>query len=100
MAVNWRGALVYVLILVVAGALILGVFPTTEKLDETPISQVVADINDGKIESVTVDDGSLTVAYMGGTEVASHKEEAAELTESLLALGVNPEALPSILDCV
>ena len=96
MAVNWRGALVYVLILVVAGALILGVFPTTEKLDETPISQVAADINDGKVESVTVNDGSLKVAYVGGTEVASHKEEAAELTESLLALGVNPEALDQV----
>ncbi len=96
MAVNWRGALVYVLILVVAGALILGVFPTAEKLDETPISQVAADINDGKVESVTVDDGSLKVAYVGGTEVVSHKEEAAELTESLLALGVNPEALDQV----
>ncbi len=96
MAVNWRGALVYVLILVVAGALILGVFPTAEELDETPISQVAADINDGKVESVTVDDGSLKVAYVGGTEVVSHKEEAAELTESLLALGVNPEALDQV----
>ena len=61
MNVNWRGALVYLLILVAAGALILGVFPTNEQLEEISLSQLVEDINDGRIESITVNDNDLQI---------------------------------------
>ena len=50
MNVNWRGALVYVLILIAAGALILGVFPMGGTEEEIPISQVVRDVNDRSVK--------------------------------------------------
>ena len=41
MNVNWRGALIYLLILVAAGALIMGVFPMSDTVEEIPISEIV-----------------------------------------------------------
>jgi cell division protease FtsH len=94
--VNWRGALVYLLILVAAGALILGVFPTRESQDEIPLSQLVTDINDGKVKSVTVVDDGLEVTYEDDSTVLSRKEDEVDLTETLVAMGVDPVALEQV----
>ncbi len=96
MKVNWRGALVYLLILIAAGALILGVFPTSEELDEVSLSQLVTDINEGRVQSVVVQDQDLKVTYESDEIVASRKEEDVELTETLVALGTNPAALDKV----
>ncbi|MEJ2732910.1 MAG: ATP-dependent zinc metalloprotease FtsH [Anaerolineae bacterium] len=93
MNVNWRGALVYLLILVAAGALILGIFPLDTDLDQIPISQLAQDINDAKVKSVAVQDNQLEVTYNDGSTVGSRKESGADLPETLLGLGVRPEAL-------
>ena len=93
MNVNWRGALIYLLILIAAGALILGVFPMGNTTEEIPISQVAQDINDGKVESIVVKDNEIEVTFEDETTVASRKEEGIDLPENLLALGVTREAL-------
>ena len=96
MKVNWRGALVYLLILIAAGALILGVFPTSEELDEVSLSQLVTDVNEGRVQSIVVQDDDLEVTYDSDEIVASRKEEDVELTETLVALGTNPAALDKV----
>lgn len=96
MTINWRGALVYFLILVVAGVLIFGLFPADEPLDEVPLSQLARDVNDGKVASITVEDGRLTVEYNSGTSAVSRKEEEVDLTEALLGLGVSSTALDKV----
>jgi cell division protease FtsH len=94
--VNWRGALVYFLILIVAGALIFGLFPARQRLEEISLSQLVADIDAGKVKSITVQDNDLEVAYKGSRVVSSRKEEGVDLTKTLLGLGVNSEALAQV----
>jgi cell division protease FtsH len=94
--VNWRGALVYFLILVVAGVLIFGFFPTDERLDEISLSQLAGDVNEGKVASITVEDSDLTVKYKSGTSVVSRKEDRVDLTEALLGLGVSSTALDQV----
>jgi cell division protease FtsH len=94
--VNWRGILVYLLILVVAGALILGVFPTKEQLEETSLSQLVSDINAEEVKSIAVEGDELTIEYNNGTTVGSRKETGVDLTETLLGLGVEPAALDQV----
>jgi cell division protease FtsH len=91
--VNWRGALIYLLILVAAGALILGIFPLDTDLEKIPISRLAQDINEGKVKSVAVQDNDLEVTYNDGSTVGSRKEGGADLPETLLGLGVRPEAL-------
>ncbi|HSR32245.1 MAG TPA: ATP-dependent metallopeptidase FtsH/Yme1/Tma family protein, partial [Anaerolineae bacterium] len=80
MNVNWRGALIYLLILVAAGALILGIFPVNSDIDEIPISELALDINAGKVESVAVKDNSLEITYQDGKSVGSRKEDGTDLT--------------------
>jgi cell division protease FtsH len=87
---------VYLLILVVAGALILGVFPTSERLDEVSLSQLAADINEGKVNSISVNGNDLTVTYADNQEIASRKEDGVDLTNTLLGMGVRAEALDGV----
>ena len=96
MNVNWRGAVIYLLILIAAGALILGIFPVNNAMDEIPMSELAKDINDGKVTSIVVEDNSLEIAYKDGGSVGSRKEEGTDLPETLLGLGVTPEALEAV----
>jgi cell division protease FtsH len=94
--VNWRGALVYVLILIIAGALILRVFPMDERLNEVSLTQLVTDINAGKVKSISVMDNQLEITYKSNKVVASRKEQDVDLTKTLLGLGVSGEALDGV----
>jgi cell division protease FtsH len=94
--VSWRGAVIYLLILIAAGALIFGIFPTNERLHEISLSQLATAINDGQVQSVTVNGNDLTITETGGTIVASRKENGVDLTSTLLGLGVNPQALDQV----
>lgn len=96
MTANWRGALVYLLILVVAGALILGVIPTAERLQETSLTQLVSDINDGQVRSITVKSEDLRITLQNGKTLASRKEAGIDLTKTLLGLGADPSALDKV----
>jgi cell division protease FtsH len=94
--VNWRGALIYLLILVAAGALIVGLFPVDDTSEEVALSQLVDDINAGRVESVIVEDNEIKVTYKSGEEVVSRKESGVDLTETLLALGAENAALENV----
>ena len=96
MNVNWRGAILYLLILIAAGALIFGLFPTRQHLTEIPISQLVADVDDGLVKSIKVQDSDLEIVYEDGKRAASRKEAGVDLTKTLLGLGVNPVALDEV----
>jgi cell division protease FtsH len=94
--INWRGALIYLLILVAAGALILGIFPVENDLQEIPISDIARDINAGKVESISVQDSELEVTYTGGQTAVARKEPGTDLPETLLGLNVTPQALEAV----
>ena len=96
MNVNWRGALIYLLILVAVGALVLGVFPMESAMDEIPISQLAQAIDDGNVSSILVEDNNLEVTYRNGETIASRKETRVDLPENLLALGVSRENLEQV----
>jgi cell division protease FtsH len=94
--VNWRGALIYGLIVVAAVALILGIFPMNKTVQQVPISNLAEDINDGKVKSIVVEDSDLTVTYQDNQDIVSRKEQDVDLTKTLLALGVTPAALEKV----
>jgi cell division protease FtsH len=94
--VNWRGALIYLLILIAAGALILGVFPMNTPAEEKPISEIAQDINNILVRSIVVEDNSLEVTYKNGETIAGRKETGIDLAENLLALGVRKENLEKV----
>jgi cell division protease FtsH len=95
-SINWRGALIYLIILVAAGALILSLFPANGSPDEIPLSQLVADINAGRVQSITVENTELQVSYGSDQEAVSRKEASTNVTETLLALGAEPSQLEQV----
>jgi cell division protease FtsH len=93
---SWRGALVYLLILIVVGALLLRLFPMGASQETVTLTKVVQDIGSGQVTSIEVSGDDLTVTYKGGQNVLSRKEEGIELTKALKALGVDPAALDGV----
>ena len=96
MNVNWRAALVYLFIMIAAGALLLGIFPTNNRLEEISLSQLVTDVNQGQVKSIAIEDNNLEVIYQDDRLVASHKENDVDLTKTLLGIGVNSQALNQV----
>jgi cell division protease FtsH len=63
-----------------------------------PISQVVQDIEAGKVSSITVnDDDSLDIAYTDKTEKTSKEESDTALTQTLSNYGVPKAALDNVI---
>jgi len=93
---NWRGALIYFLVLIAAGALIVVLFPMDEQTKDVPLSTVVTGINEGLVTSITVEGNDLTVVYGDKATVTSRKEPRVDLTESLLSLGASQSALEKV----
>ena len=96
MKVNWRGALIYGLIVIAAVALILGIFPMNKPVQEVPISKLTEDINAGKVKSIVVKDSELDVTYQDNQTIVSRKEQDVDLTKTLLALGATSAALEKV----
>jgi len=84
------------LVLFAAGALFLTVFPTADRLEEKPLSQLAADINSGKVKGVVVEEDNLEVTYKDGQVFASRKEGGADLIKALIGLGVGVDALNAV----
>lgn len=51
--------------------------------DNVPLSQVIADVNSGKVGEILVSDNSLEIKYKDGKEAISNKEPGASLYEIL-----------------
>jgi len=96
MNVNWKSAIIYLLVLFVAGALFLGIFPTGKQMQDRPLSQVAADINSGAVKSILIKDSDLEVTYNNGQAFASRKESGADLIKTLVGLGVSVDRLNAV----
>ncbi len=98
MNTNWRGALVYSLILIASAAIMYSFLQSdNEPLQEISLSQLVADINDGKVQKISVKDDVLKISYDDSQRIAfSRKESGVDLTETLIKLGTDPAQLERV----
>ncbi|MBN1217893.1 MAG: ATP-dependent zinc metalloprotease FtsH [Anaerolineae bacterium] len=90
-----RALLVVLVLLVLAfvyGAFIL----RTDTSQVVDLSAVVNLANEGKVESIKVDQDELTIKLKDGSEITSNKENGVSVTETLTLLGVNPKQLANI----
>ena len=93
---RWSRALYLILILVVM-AFLYGLFVVRSDSSEVvDISRVAQLANDGKIESITVDQNQLTVTLNDNTQVTAYKEPDVGITETLKAMGVSADQLAKI----
>lgn len=65
----------------------------TANLEDRPLSTVVADVRDGNVARIDVEETKLTATYKDGTKVVSHKEAQDSFYSVLQAAGVDPKTV-------
>ena len=94
---NFSKTLIYALLIfvLISGlyALIQGQF---RERREVALSELVADINAGKVERITVEEDLLAIRLKDGEELRSRKEAEAGLSETLKNYGVDAEKLREV----
>jgi cell division protease FtsH len=95
---NWtRNAFVYLLIIVAAVALFMGVNPMTDNgPKEMDISTLAEKISAGSVKSIVIRENDLTVTMKNDDIYISHKDDQASLMETLRDLGVTTEELRTV----
>ncbi|MDP2741456.1 MAG: ATP-dependent zinc metalloprotease FtsH [bacterium] len=85
-----------IIILIVVGGVFSLFYTPTGQTNEISATQLVNDINQDKINKITVSGNQLTVRYVGNKTATSMKEDGSSLTDLLNNLGVNKEKLQNI----
>lgn len=62
-------------------------------LVEKPLTTVITDVRDGKVEKIEVEESRLTIFYKDGTKFLSHKEPQESLLKVFEGAGVDPKAV-------
>ena len=62
-------------------------------LIEKPLTTVITDVKEGKVQNIEVEEGKLTVHYKGGEKFISHKEPQESLFKLLESAGVDPKSV-------
>ncbi len=96
---RFRNIFVYIIIMVAAAFLFFNFSSQSEKVKETPISQIAADARAGRIEQITVigDYSTLEVEFKDRREPAvSRMGDGVDVVEVLRNLGVSEEEIAAI----
>jgi cell division protease FtsH len=70
--------------------------PSLEKTKQIDFSQLVADLNQGKIKKISVSSNDLEITYQDGTLATSLKETEGTLSQSLVNYGADKTKLASV----
>jgi len=94
----FRNGLVYLLIIVAVAALIFSIFSGPRQTPDIDITQVAAEIKNGKVKTITVQGDSITVEYTEASLAprTSRKESDTTIFEALESLGVTPAQLKDV----
>lgn len=90
---NIAGIFVFLLAVI----MIYGTFmPSVTKPTDVSVSQLVKDINDGKVTSIEVSGTEVNAVYVDKTTIKTQKEDGASLSETLVNLGVDQTKLGAV----
>ncbi len=95
---NWsRNAFVYLLIVVAGAALFFNIYRPTEEPQQISLSQLAQSIEEGNVESISVNDQEVLVTIDGSEQpVATRREQGTPLTQTLSGMGVSSDQLASV----
>ncbi len=74
-------------------SMLSGVGDRASLLAEKPMTTVIADVKEGKVERIEVEESRLTVFYKDKTQFISHKEPQESLIKMFEGAGVDPKAV-------
>lgn len=88
---SWRGFMIYAIL----GALVFAFFiftsnPASRFLQNEPLSRVIWDVRDNKVEVIEVDGENLSVKLKTGQQYTSRKEESESIYRAFEAAKVDP----------
>lgn len=89
---NLRNVLLGLLFLLFLGPLFLSLASTRFGSEAIPLSQVLIDIKEGKIEKIRIADEKLLVHYKDGADKLSIKESSESFTTVLKNAGIDPSS--------
>ncbi len=89
----FRGLAVYALIAIAALIFFYQVSGPTQPTNEVPISQVVQDVKDGKVQKISVEGDKITADLKGDQKVSSHKEAGESIYQVFQSSGVDPKTV-------
>ncbi|MBS4052230.1 MAG: hypothetical protein KGZ69_13645, partial [Methylomonas sp.] len=67
-----------------------------DSTEEVPLSQIAADIGDGKVSELVVAGDTIKANYNDGSKKESRKESEASFTETLANYGLTPEQFAGV----
>jgi cell division protease FtsH len=85
-----------ILIFIVVGGVFSLLYLPTEKTNQISLSQLVGDINQEKVKSITVSGDSVKVTYLDDKTADSMKESNSVLSDALIGLGVDKAKLQRV----
>ena len=74
-------------------SMLSGVGDRASLLAEKPLTTVITDVKEGKVEKIEVEESKLTVFYKDKTQFTSHKEPQESLIKVFEGAGVDPKAV-------
>jgi cell division protease FtsH len=88
---------IYLIILAAVGFLVYSFYSQqVQDVQDMKLSEVAAQVRDGNVASIRVEDDKLLIDLVDGREVVSHKGPESTLTEQLRNLGVTQQNLASV----
>jgi cell division protease FtsH len=88
-------SIIVLVFLLISGIFVLYNSPS-QKTKEIGLSELVNEVNDGKVKQITVESNTLKIELQDGEQQKTTKESEASLTESLKNYGVDTEQLKKI----
>ena len=88
---------VFILLILIIISGVFSLFSSSAKTEKTiAISQLVWDINQNKIKSITLTGDNIAIIYNDDSTAKSQKETGADLGQTLINYGVNKDALDKV----
>jgi len=89
----FKGFLMYLILAIIGLFFFFGITQSGKIYEEIPLSQVLGDVKEGKVESVLVEGNKLTVKYKDGETFFSSKEPTEGLLQTFEAVEIDPSTL-------
>ena len=86
---------VLLIFLIISGIFAMFVNPFEEE-QEISLSQLVEDINQGKVKKIVITGNNVDITYQDDTQAKTKKEIESALSQSLINYGIDQEALKSV----
>jgi cell division protease FtsH len=93
LSLNLSKIILGLLVVILLSSMLLG---DKKKETEIPLSQLVAQISEGRVKQITEKGNNLEIVYQDDTKAKTNKEPGAALSETLTNYGLTPAQIASI----